>query len=126
MSPRTLILAAVLAGGCADKAPVVPVGSALSVHKEATVVTIPLQPARNLWATIRQTARGRIVYAQGKCQRNELSATECAQIAKDIETVRQLDFEITRALDNPTADLDVAKIAQILTVSAKIIGALIP
>lgn len=101
-------------------------GDALSVMKEPDYVKVPLQPARNLWATIRQTARGRIVYVQGKIARGELTAAESAQVLKDIETARQLDFEIARALDNPKAELDVQKIAKILEVTAKIVGALTP
>lgn len=110
-------------GGCGGR---VEPGDTLSVMKEPEYVKVPLQPARNLWATIRQTARTRIVYVQGKIARGELSAAESQQVLRDIETLRQLEFEISRALDNPKAELDVQKIAKVLELTAKVVGAVTP
>lgn len=123
MRRAVLVAAALLLVGCGDK---IQPGDALSIHKEPDTITIPLQPARNLYATIRQTVQARLVYAEAKCRRDELSASECRTIAEDTGTARQLDFEIRRGLDNPKAELDVAKIARVLEISAKVVGALTP
>ena len=128
MSPRTLLLAVVLIAiaGCGDKAPIVPTGSALSVMKEPDTIAVPLQGARDLYATIRTIATDRIAYAQAKCKARALTLKECAQLDTDIGALKQLDFEVVRSLNSPKATLDVTKIAKILEVSSKIIGALIP
>ena len=92
-------------------------------QKEPDSISIPLQQARNLYATIATIARDRMAYAQSLCTQNRLSATECLQLAKDAQVLQTLDFEVKRRLDNPKAELDTAKLLRILEISAKLIGA---
>lgn len=112
-------------GGGGDKG-VVPMDSPLSLHKEPESIVIPLQQARNLYATVATIARDRMAYAQGLCKANKLPATTCLQLVDDGKSLQALDFEIKKRLDNPKAELDVDKIVRILEVSAKLISAAVP
>ena len=94
-----------------------------ALHKEPESIRIPLQQARNLYATVATITRDRVAYAQTLCATNRLSATECAQLAKDAQVLQVLDFEIKRRLDNPRSELDTEKLIRILEISAKLIGA---
>ena len=109
-------IAVLLLGGCQP-------GDTLSLQKEPEYIKVPLQPAREMVATIRTIAKDRIAVAESLCAQNKLTAAQCQQMHLDIQGLKQLDFEVTRALDNPKAELDTKKIIKMLEISAKLIGA---
>ena len=114
---RLLVLGLLVLSGCASATSETP------LHKEPEFAQVPLQPARELYATIRTIAVDRVRYVAMLCETDKLPASVCIQLEKDLETLRALDFEITRALNNPKATLDTEKILKILEISAKLIGA---
>ncbi len=114
-------LASALLVGCGSQATAP--GGTLSVMKEPDTIAVPLQPARDLYATIRLTVKDRFAHAESLCLTGKLPAATCRQVALDRQAAQQLDFEINRSLTSPKATLDVEKIKRVLELSAKLIGA---
>lgn len=105
----SVILAAVLVGGCGF------------FTKDAETITMPLQDARNAYATIRTLYLDVAARAQAKCERKELTEADCLRLAGIAEQARALDFEIRRGLDNPKAEVNWANIAKLLELAAKFV-----
>lgn len=104
-----LMWAGILMGGCGF------------FTKPAETITIPLQDARNAYATIRTLYLDGVARIQEKCEKKELTEAECLRLASVADQARRLDFEIRRGLDNPKADVNWENIARFLELAAKFV-----
>ena len=95
-------------------------------QKEPDTVNVPLQEARNLYATISLIVRDRVKVIDALLlERGDFNTEFVIQFTKDKEALKALDFEIRRKLENPKAELDTEKIIRILEVMAKLVGAVL-
>jgi len=109
-------LTVVLLSGCGT-------GSGLSIPfftKPAEGITIPVQQAKSLYATVRTYYLDWKARQDAKCQKNELSAAECVKLVATHEEFKKADFEIRRALDNPGVDLNLENIEKILRLAGAV------
>jgi hypothetical protein len=118
---KRLLIATLLLAGCAGTNG----DSAGTLQKESDTLTIQIQPAREMYATLRLIVTDRIQYALRLCQEDKIPASACAQLARDVDTMQKLDFEIRRKLTSPPIVMDTEKILRILEISAKLLGAAI-
>lgn len=94
--------------------------------KEPDSVSVPLQDARNLYATLSLIVRDRIKGIDALlAQKGDFDTAFVVQFVNDKEALRSLDFEIRRKLENPKAELDTEKIIRILEIMAKLVGAVL-
>lgn len=105
------ILVGFMVGGC---------GMFSKSAKDATI-EIPLQDARNAYATIRTLYLDGAARVKVKCEKKELTEAECVRLSIVQERADALDFEIRRALDNPKAQIDWEKIARLLELASKFV-----
>ena len=86
--------------------------------KEPDMIAVPLQQARNVYASLR-TYYGDWKAAQDvKCATQMLPPGECAKLLLAHEEFRKLDWEIRRGLENPKAETDWAKLSRIIELMA--------
>ena len=86
--------------------------------KEPDTIAVPLQQARNVYASLR-TYYGDWKAAQDtKCATKMLPPDECAKLLLAHEEFKKLDFEIRRGLENPKAETNWAKLARIIELMA--------
>jgi hypothetical protein len=100
-------------------------GSTLSLEKEPDAICVPLQPARNAYASIRQVAILILEHAGREVAAGRRTSEEAAAMERYRRQFRDLDFQIARGLNAPKAELDMAKIQRVAEGTAKIIGALL-
>ena len=86
--------------------------------REAQTVTVPLQDARNLYAKARVIYLTRYERDQAKCDRRELSAAECQELARVHEQAIRADFLIRAKLDSPKSELDTDNLMLLLNLAA--------
>jgi len=105
----SVILAGLMIGGCGF------------FTKEVETIAIPLQDARNAYATIRTLYLDVATRAQAKCEKRELPEADCLRLSGVADQAKALDFEIRRGLDNPKAEVNWENIAKLLELAGKFV-----
>lgn len=93
--------------------------------KEPETIAIPLQDARNLYATIATIVSNRLDYVEQMIQSERLTAVEARQFSQDRAALRDVHFHIKKAIENPKAEVDWAKVGKALEIVAKLVGAVL-
>lgn len=106
-----------LAGGCL----VLLLSGCGFFTKDAETIAVPLQGARNAYATIRTLYLDGVARIQAKCEKKELTEAECLRLSGVAEQAKALDFEIRRSLDNPKAEVNWEHIAKLLELAGKFV-----
>jgi len=81
-------------------------------------VAVPLQQARNVYATLRTYYGDWKARQDAKCAARTLPVEECAALAVAHREFQRLDFEIRRGLENPKAETNWSAVARILELIA--------
>lgn len=89
--------------------------------KEPETLAVPLQAARNVYATVRTLYQDGAARVRVKCEKKELTEAECLRLAGVQAQAQALDFQIRRGLENPKAELDLEKIARLLELASQFV-----
>lgn len=93
--------------------------------KEPDTIEIDLQKARNMYAALHTAVKRRLQYLQEQAANDKLSGSQVMQLNQDINNFEALNFEVSKKLDHPKAELDVDKIIKILEIVGRIAGAIL-
>ena len=86
--------------------------------KEPDTIAVPLQQARDVYATLRTYYGDWKARQDAKCATRTLPVEECAALASAHREFQRLDFEIRRGLENPKAETNWSAVARILELIA--------
>jgi len=109
MKPLALAIAMTVLAGCGI------------LTKEPDTIAVPLQAARNVYATVRTLYQDGAARVRAKCAKKELTEAECLRLAGLHAQAQALDFQIRRGLENPKAELDLEKIAKLLELASQFV-----
>lgn len=95
--------------------------------KEPEGITIPLQDARNFYASLRTSFKDRVEWIERVLEHSntQLPVKVYAQYANDLARLRELDRVIREQLENPKREFDKEKLLRILEGLAKLVGAVV-
>ena len=90
-------------------------------------LVIPLQDARNFYASLRTSFKDRVEWIEQIMAKEgtTLPVKVYAQYAQDLSRLKELDRVIREQLENPKREVDKEKILRILNGLAKLVGAVI-
>ena len=79
-------------------------------------ITIPLQDARNFYASLRTSFKDRVEWIEAILEKSNstLPTKVYAQYAQDLARLRELDRVIREQLENPKREFDKEKLLRIL------------
>lgn len=86
--------------------PALALGACSFFTKPTPTVSVPVQVAQDNYATLREIYARLAPLVAVKCSANELTASQCLQLQQTDQQLRALDFEVTRALNNPGVSID--------------------
>lgn len=119
-------LGALVLSGCASVKP----GDPLSLQKEPDQLCAPTKDVQNLYATARTVVSMKIAAEEARIKSGKttcggpMPVAEADKLRAEHATLRSLDFDLKRKIENPRSELDTAKIIRVLETLAKGIGAL--